>query len=118
MTPLDRIRDFALTLPGTEERPKDGQSAFFVEDAPFVQVREAVSGGGQSVVCVRTSDENEQAMLLETAPDTYSRADDLGSSGWIGVTLAGEPDWQLVEDRIARSWELAAPDRLLEAGGR
>ena len=24
----------------------------------------------------------------------------------------------LVEDRIARSWELAAPARLLEAGGR
>ena len=27
-------------------------------------------------------------------------------------------DWPLVEDRIARSWELAAPAARLEAGGR
>ena len=31
---------------------------------------------------------------------------------------AADVDWTLVEDRIARSWELAAPRRLLEAGGR
>jgi hypothetical protein len=118
MTPLDRIRDFALTLPGTEERPSHGQPTFFVADRQFAQVREDHHGDGRHVVCVRTSDDNEQAMLLEAAPDTYSRPAYLGSSGWVGVNLAGEPDWQLVEDRIARSWELAAPDRLLEAGGR
>ena len=38
--------------------------------------------------------------------------------GWVGIDLAGQPDWPLIEDRIARSWELAAPARLLEAGGR
>jgi hypothetical protein len=27
-------------------------------------------------------------------------------------------DWQHVADRIATSWELAAPRRLLEMGGR
>jgi hypothetical protein len=27
-------------------------------------------------------------------------------------------DWDHVADRIAASWELAAPRRLLEAGGR
>jgi phosphoribosylglycinamide formyltransferase-1/phosphoribosylamine--glycine ligase/phosphoribosylglycinamide formyltransferase/phosphoribosylformylglycinamidine cyclo-ligase len=36
----------------------------------------------------------------------------------VSVNLAGDPDWPLVEDRVARSWELAAPARLLEAGGR
>jgi hypothetical protein len=34
------------------------------------------------------------------------------------MTLGGDPDWTLIEDRIAHSWELAAPERLLEAGGR
>jgi hypothetical protein len=32
--------------------------------------------------------------------------------------LDADVDWPLVEDRIARSWELTAPRRLLEAGGR
>jgi hypothetical protein len=57
-------------------------------------------------------------MLIEAAPETYSRPAYLGPAGWVGVTLSGDVDWTLVEDRIARSWELAAPRRLLEAGGR
>ena len=39
-------------------------------------------------------------------------------AGWTAIDLGGDVDWVLVEDRIARIWELAAPARLLEAGGR
>ena len=39
-------------------------------------------------------------------------------SGWTAIDLGGDVDWVLVEDRIARSWELTAPTHLLEAGGR
>ena len=41
-----------------------------------------------------------------------------GDDGWDAIDLTGDPDWTFVEDRIARSWELAAPRDLLEAGGR
>jgi hypothetical protein len=38
---------------------------------------------------------------------------------WLSINLAGEGvDWDHVADRIAESWELAAPPGLLEAGGR
>ena len=37
---------------------------------------------------------------------------------WSEIALLGDIDWTLVEDRIARSWELVAPTELLEAGGR
>lgn len=58
-------------------------------------------------------------MLIEVDPDTYSRPTYLGPSGWVAVNLAGDRiDWDHVADRIAQSWELAAPRRLLEAGGR
>lgn len=115
---LSRVRDIALLLPEVEERPSHGQPTFFVAGRQFAQVRENHHGDGLSVVCVRTSGADEQAMLIEAAPDTYSRPAYLGPSGWVGVSLAGDADWALIEDRIARSWELAAPDRLLEAGGR
>jgi hypothetical protein len=37
----------------------------------------------------------------------------------VGLNLAGDGiDWELVDSRIGRSWELAAPRRLLEMGGR
>jgi phosphoribosylglycinamide formyltransferase-1 len=38
---------------------------------------------------------------------------------WLAINLAGDAvDWDHVGDRIAASWELAAPSSLLEAGGR
>ena len=115
---LDRIRASALELSETEERVSHGQPTFFVAGKQFAQFRDNHHGDGRTVVCVRTSGVDEQAMLIEAAPDTYSKPAYLGASGWVGVNLEGEIDWELVDSRVGRSWELAAPRRLLEMGGR
>ena len=116
---LDRVRAAALDLPETEERLSHGQPTFFVAGKQFAQFRDNHHGDGRTVVCVRTSGVDEQTMLIEAEPDTYSRPAYLGPSGWIAINLAGEAvDWDHVADRIAKSWELAAPRRLLEMGGR
>ncbi len=116
---LDRMRKIAMLLPEAEERTSHGQPTFFVADKQFAQFRADHHGDGLTVVCVRTSGADEQAMLLDAAPDVYRTPAYLGSSGWVSIDLSGDDvDWTLVEDRVARSWELAAPRRLLEAGGR
>lgn len=115
--PLTRIRQAALELPGTEERVSHGQPTFFVAGKQFAQFRDNHHGDGRTVVCVRTSGIDEQTMLLEADPETYSRPAYLPS--WIAINVAGDSvDWDHIGDRIAASWELAAPRRLLEAGGR
>ena len=116
-SPLDRIRATALELPETEERPSHGQPTFFVAGKQFAQLRDNHHGDGKTVVCVRVGNPDEQAMLLEADPETYSKPAYMPS--WLAISVAGDkPDWDLVADRIAQSWELAAPRRLLEAGGR
>ncbi|MBB4154070.1 hypothetical protein GGQ80_001980 [Sphingomonas jinjuensis] len=115
---LSRLREIALLLPDVEERESHGQPTFFVAGKQFAQFRDDHHGDGRVVVCVKTSGEDEQAMLLDAAPDTYSKPAYLGPSGWVAIDLSGDADWTLVEDRVARSWELAAPRALLEAGGR
>ena len=116
---LNRVRASALELPETEERLSHGQPTFFVAGKQFAQFRANHHGDARTVVCVRTSGPDEQAMLIEADPDTYSRPAYLGPSGWVSVNLAGnDVDCVLVDSRIARSWELAAPRRLLEMGGR
>ena len=115
--PLQKVREAALELPETEERISHGQPTFFVAGKQFAQFRENHHGDGKTVVCVRISSPDEQAMLLEADPETYSRPAYLPS--WISINLAGSrADFDLATDRIAQSWELAAPRRLLEAGGR
>lgn len=115
---IDRVREIALLLPESEERESHGQATFFVAGKQFAQLRADHHGDGLTVVCVRTSGSDEQAMLLEAAPGTYRKPAYLGTSGWVSIDLSGDIDWTLVEDRIARSWELSAPAGLLEAGGR
>jgi hypothetical protein len=115
--PLSKIREAALELPGSEERLSHGQPTFFVAGKQFAQFRNDHHGDGKMVVCVRVGSLDEQAMLIETDPGTYSKPAYLPS--WVSINVAGENvDWDHVGDRIAASWELAAPRRLLEAGGR
>lgn len=85
----------------------------------FAYFRENHHGDGVTAVVVKATDLDEQAMLIEMDPDTYFRAAYLAHAGWVGMRLdQSDVDWDLVADRIARSWELVAPRRLLEAGGR
>ena len=119
INPLDKVREAALDLPETEEKLSHGQPTFFVAGKQFAQFRDNHHGDGKTVVCVKTSSSDEQIMLLESDPETYSKPAYLGPSGWVSINLAGDNvDWDHVADRIAASWELAAPRRLLEAGGR
>ena len=56
-------------------------------------------------------------MLLDAKPETYSKPAYMPT--WLSISLVGaDVDWDHVADSIAESWELAAPRRLLEAGGR
>ena len=91
---LTRIREIAMLLPGTTEDAQAGETRFLVEGKPFARVDEGASG---LHVCV---------------------AEEGNAPHWSEVALSGDSDWTLVEDRIARSWELVAPTELLEAGGR
>lgn len=117
--PLAQVRKLALELPETEERLAHGQPTFFVAGKQFAQFRRDHHGNGRTVLCVRTSGLDEEQTFLKADPGTYSRPAYLGPAGWLSVDLAGDNvDWALVADRIAASWELAAPRGLLEAGGR
>lgn len=114
---LKKVREAALELPETAERVSHGQPTFFVAGKQFAQFRDNHHGDGKTVVCVRVSSLEEQLMLLQNDPETYSKPAYLPT--WISINLApGIVDWDHVADRIAISWELAAPRRLLEAGGR
>lgn len=116
---LERVRETCLALPETSEKVSHGIPAFAVAGKMFAYFRNDHHGDGRTVVCVKTSGREEQDMLIEADPDLYSWPAYIGPSGWIAINLApDDTDWAHVEDRIARSWELAAPRRLLEAGGR
>lgn len=115
---LQRVRAIALDLPEAEERPSHGQPTFFVGGKMFAQFRHDHHGDGRTIVAVKTADSDEARSLIDVAPDAYSRVAYFRPE-WVGMAIGfPDTDWQHVGDRVARSWELVAPARLLEAGGR
>src|SRR3546814_13918594 len=116
-SPLLRIRAACLALPETSEKPSHGQPTFFVAGKQFAQFRDNHHVDGRTVVCVRVSGSDEQAMLLDVDPATYSKPAYLPP--WLAINLAPvAPAWSHVEDLPARSCTLAGPARALNGGQR
>ena len=117
---LARVRAIALALPESAERLSHGSPGFHIEKGKFfAYFWHDHHADGESSVMVKTSGAEEQAMLIEADPDFYYKPPYLGPSGWVAMRVGGDDvDWDRVGDRIAVSWELVAPRRLLEAGGR
>ena len=105
------LRDLALALPETTEKLSHGAPAFFVAGKMFAYFAHNHHGDGLTMVGVKTHGRDEQDLLMEADPDTYSWPAYTGGAGWIAISLA-EPDWALVEARLKTSWGLAAPKRL------
>lgn len=117
---LARVRELALALPGTAERTSHGSPGFHIEKGKFfAYFWHNHHSDGETIVIVKTSGSEEQAMLIEMDPGCYYSPPYLGPSGWVAMRLdRDDVDWDRVGDRIAQSWEMVAPRRLLEMGGR
>jgi hypothetical protein len=113
---LEQLRAIALALPDSAEKLSHGMPAFFIEKGRmFAYFWHHHHGDDVTAAIVKTSGVEEQAMLIEMAPDLYYRPPYFGPSGWVGIHLdRPDTDW----DRVGVSWELVAPRRLLEMGGR
>ena len=118
--PLAKVRALALALPETVERASHGSPGFLIEKGKFfAYFWHNHHGDGETVLIVKTTGRDEQAMLIELDSECYYSPPYLGPSGWIAMRLDREEvDWDRVGDRIAISWELVGPRRLLKAGGR
>jgi phosphoribosylglycinamide formyltransferase-1 len=130
---LSRTRDFewitgkvgelALDLPSTFFQTSHGSPGWKVgtqSNSKFFGIMWNRHHGEEAVgVLVKCSGQEEMAELIENQPDIYFRPAYYGPSDWVGITLdRPRVDWGHIADRLAQSWELVAPRRLLEAGGR
>ncbi len=113
---LARVRAICLALPDVDERLSHGSPGFFIVKGKFfAYFWHNHHADGETIAIVKTSGLDEQAMLIESDPDFYFAPPYLGPSGWISMRLDGpEVVWERVAHRIANSWTLVAPRRLLE----
>jgi predicted DNA-binding protein (MmcQ/YjbR family) len=109
---LARVREVALAFPGADEKVSHGRPAFFTkkvfayyggslkEDGDWVQ-------HGRSIV-VQPEPDERRALIDD--PRVYVPAY-LGPSGWIGLDLDDDTDWDEVAELLDASFRVTAPRR-------
>jgi phosphoribosylglycinamide formyltransferase 1 len=118
-----RVGELALAMPATHFQTSHGSPGWKVgtpSSSKFFAIMWNRHHGEESIgVLVKCSGQDEMAQLIDADPEMYFRPAYYGPSDWVGITLdRPSVDWDHIADRLAQSWELVAPRRLLEAGGR
>ena len=117
---LARLRAIALALPRATEKISHGAPVFYIEKGrTFAWFSHDHHGIGITSVIVKVSGIEEHELLVEMDPDLYYRPAYFRADGWIAIrTDVAATDWDHIADRVAQSWRLVAPAKLLETFDR
>jgi hypothetical protein len=111
--PLTRLRKLCLALPEAHEVEAWGEPTFRVRNKMFATYASESShhGAGRPAVWCKAAPANQAAMVGHD-PDRYFVPPYVGPSGWIGVRLDGDVDWEELAGLLRDAWRRTAPKRL------
>jgi predicted DNA-binding protein (MmcQ/YjbR family) len=69
-------------------------------------------GSGRSAAWCKAAP-GQQALMVTTAPEQFFVPPYVGPSGWVGVWLDSDTDWDELEELLRDSYRLVAPKKLL-----
>jgi hypothetical protein len=103
-----RLRHICLALPEAMEKETWGDPTFRIRDKIFAMAK--FGDGRASVWC--KAPPGVQAILVGADPDRFFKPPYVGPSGWIGIRLDVEVDWEELEGMVEESYRMTAPKRL------
>ncbi len=106
----DHLRAICMALPEAEEKPFGGHTAptYRVRDKMFATTTEQAD---RPEVWMKLAP-GAQTILVESQPERFFVPPYVGKSGWVGIWLDGDVDWEQVESLVRESYRLIAPKRL------
>jgi hypothetical protein len=111
---LKRTRAICLSMPEVSERLSHGSPAWFIREkrtlAMFVHGHHG--DGILGLWCPAFPGVQEEMVTLE--PDRFFRPPYVGPSGWLGVRLDVDVDWDEVRGILTDSYRKVAPKTLVK----
>jgi len=109
---LTRLRAVCLALPEVSERLSHGSPAWFIRGKKTLAMyADDHHGDGRLAVWCPAPPGVQEAMVYEE-PERFFRPPYVGPSGWLGVRLDRDPDWEEIAGIIADAYRKVAPKRL------
>ena len=111
--PHELVREIALSLPETNERPSHGMPTFFIRDkTTFVNCVDDHHGDGiLGIWCAAAPGVQEE--LVEQEPDRFFRPPYVGHRGWLGVRLDVDVDDDELAQIVTDAYRQVAPKTLV-----
>ncbi len=110
---LERVRRLCLALPEATERVSHGSPSFFVREKPsFVSFLDDHHGDGRLALWCAAPPGAQEA-LIASDPVRFFRPAYVGTRGWIGVRLDGDPNWAQIAAVIEDAYRTVAPAKLV-----
>lgn len=112
--PFPQVQKLCLSLPEAHEVEAWGEPTFRVNNKIFAMYAAANNhhGDGRNGIWCKAAAVN-QRLMVEAAPDRFFVPPYVGPSGWIGVYLDRDVDWDELKDLLWDAWRLTAPKKLL-----
>lgn len=111
---LERLRTIIEAWPETREKLSHGAPTWWGGRKTFATFDDHHHGETRVAVWVKSSF-LEQELRVEAEPETYFVPPYLGPSGWIGMRLDRDPDWEAVEQLLEDGYRMVAPKRAIKA---
>lgn len=113
-TALASVRAICLSLPEVSERLSHGSPAWFVREKRTVAmfVDDHHGDGILGIWCPAFP--GVQAEMVALEPDRFFRPPYVGPSGWLGVRLDRDVDWDEVRGILTDSYRKVAPKTLVK----
>ena len=113
---LAQVRALALALPEADEKVSHGRPAFFTKKV-FCIYGGALKVDGEweqhpQSVLVQVTEDEQHALVQD--PRVFVPAY-WGPSGWIGVDVYADTDWDEIAELLEDSFRLTAPKRAITA---
>ena len=110
---LARVRKIIGAWPETKEKLSHGSPTFWGGRKTFATVADDHHGDGRFALWIK-SNPDAQEDLVAMDPDGFFVPPYVGPSGWIGVRLDRDVDWDTIEGLLEEGYRMVAPKRALK----
>lgn len=109
---LTRMRKIIAAWPETDERLSHGAPTFWGGKKTFASFADNHHGDGRVAIWCKSSFE-AQSDLVEADPEVFFVPPYVGPSGWVGIRVDVEVEWEMVASLLEQGYRMVAPKRAI-----
>ena len=107
-----RLREICMALPEAVEKLSHGEPTWFAGKGKVFAMLDDHHHGAEHLAVWLPQPVGMQEALIDADPDRFFRPPYVGPSGWVGMVLDTDPDWDMVARMVRDAYVHVATRKL------